>query len=259
MSPTLNITLIQSMLHWENNQANRDMFSKKINSISNTQLIILPETFTSGFTMNTSQVAETMEGETIQWMKQMATTKKAIITGSLVIHENNQYYNRLVWALPNGELGCYNKRHLFAYANEDKHFKAGEKRFIAQVNGWKICTQICFDLRFPVWNSLQNKNEFDVLLYIANWPEKRIQHWDALLKARAIENQCYVIAVNRVGEDFNGIYYNGHSSIISPMGEVLYCKEDEEDIFTIELDKKHVVDVRSQFPFLDSKDNFMII
>ncbi|MEO6136727.1 MAG: amidohydrolase [Ginsengibacter sp.] len=259
---SLTVTLIQSPLFWEDKKANLEMFQQKIENIKErTEIIILPEMFNTGFSMNAETLAETMDGETIQWMKQIAAKQKVILTGSLIIKENNNYYNRLVWMLPNGEYGIYDKRHLFAYANEHKQFSAGNKKLIASVKGWKINLQVCYDLRFPVWARQPNggdETKYDILINVANWPQKRSLAWDTLLKARAIENQSFVIGVNRVGEDNNEIIYNGGSTIIDPLGERIYQKTNGEDIFTCTLHKEKLEEVRTQFPFLDDADSYII-
>lgn len=261
----LKVTLIQSQLHWENIAANIGMFDEKINAISErTEVVFLPEMFSTGFSMRPEKLAETMEGSAVQWMKQKAAEKKIIITGSLIIEENGAYLNRLVWMLPNGTMGTYDKRHLFGYAGEHEQYQAGDKRLIAQVKGWKICLNICFDLRFPVWarNNIvadTNAPAYDVLVYVANWPERRNTAWKALLQARAIENQCYVIGVNRVGNDGNDIYHSGETSLIDPMGEIIYQKSHEEDIFTYTLDRNKLDEVRKNIPFLKDADKFQIL
>jgi len=259
---TLSITTIQTNLHWEDKAANLQMLAGKINAIEEkTEIVVLPEMFSTGFSMQPQLFAETMDGETIEWMKEMAINKKVIITGSIIIKENGNYYNRLIWLLPNGQFGYYDKRHLFAYAGEDKHYTAGDKRLIASVKGWKINLQVCYDLRFPVWARQQQRIheiEYDVLIYVANWPDKRMHAWKTLLCARAIENQCYVIGVNRVGNDGNNIYHSGNSLIIDPLGEVLYHRADTEDIFTITLEKEKLDEVRSKFPFWKDADRFDI-
>ena len=275
----LSITIIQTNLHWEDKAANRQMLEEKIISIKEkTEIVVLPEMFSTGFSMKPEVLAETMEGETVQWMKRIAAEKKIILTGSLIIKAPSPleraggevYFNRLIWMLPNGEYGHYDKRHLFGYAEEDNHYTAGTQRLIASVKGWKINLLVCYDLRFPVWarqipprheieSGLVGEAEYDVLIYVANWPEKRIHAWKTLLQARAIENQCYVVGVNRVGNDGNDIYYSGESMIIDPMGEVLYTKKDEEDVFTIALDKTHLQTVREKLPFLKDADDFRII
>ncbi|HEX6332685.1 MAG TPA: amidohydrolase [Flavisolibacter sp.] len=262
---SLTFTLVQSDLAWEDKAANLGMFAKKINQMQDrTQVVILPEMFSTGFSMNTGQLAETMEGSTLDWMEQVAAEKRVIVTGSAIIEENGHFFNRLVWMQPDGTYGIYDKRHLFAFGGEDKHFTAGTNRFIASVNGWKINLMVCYDLRFPVWarQSPQDAGqapEYDVLVYVANWPEKRITAWKTLLQARAIENQCYVIGVNRVGTDGKDIYYNGNSMVIDPLGEILYEKADAEDIFTITLDRQHLQQVRERFQFLRDADNFMLL
>jgi omega-amidase len=257
---TLTLTTIQTNLQWENKAANLQLLKEKINSISEkTEIIVLPEMFSTGFTMQPQSFAETMEGETIQWMKEIAIANKVIITGSIIIKEEAHYFNRLIWMLPNGESGYYDKRHLFAYGEEDKHYTAGKKRLIASVKGWKINLQVCYDLRFPVWARQQSEAEYDVLIYVANWPEKRIRAWKTLLCARAIENQCYVIGVNRVGTDGNNIYHSGDSLVIDPLGEVLYHMPDTEDIFTITLEKEKLEEIRKRFPFGKDSDQFTIL
>ena len=209
--------------------------------------------------MKPSQFAENLTGTSLQWMKEIAATKKIILTGSLMIQEDNHYYNRLIWMQPDGQFGYYDKRHLFSYGGEDKDFTPGSKRFIAQVKGWKICTMICYDLRFPIWNRMNKEDEYDVLVVIANWPNKRMTAWQTLLRARAIENQSYVIGVNRVGEDGNGLIYNGGSCVIDPLGEILYEKLNDEDIFSISLNKDDLLKVRNNFPFQKDKDEFIIL
>ena len=272
MNQQLIITTIQTQLHWENKKANLQMLEQKIGGIrEKTEVVVLPEMFSTGFSMKPAALAETMEGETVQWMKKVAAEKKIILTGSLIAEENKNYFNRLVWMLPNGQYGYYDKRHRFAFAGEDQHYTAGNKRLIASVKGWKINLQVCYDLRFPVWarqgspltplprRGEQETLEYDVLIYVANWPERRNTAWKTLLQARAIENQCYVVGVNRVGKDANEQYYSGDSMIIDPLGEILYHKKDEEDIFTTTLNKEHLENVREKFPFWKDADAFQIM
>ena len=273
MNQQLTISTIQTTLHWENKEANRQMLEQKISSIRDkTEIVILPEMFSTGFSMKPAALAETMEGETVQWMKKIASEKKIILTGSIIVEENENYFNRLIWMLPNGKYGYYDKRHRFAFAGEDQYYTAGNKRLIASVKGWKINLQVCYDLRFPVWarqtspsNSLSKGEgeiatpEYDVLIYVANWPERRNTAWKTLLQVRAIENQSYVVGVNRVGKDGNDIYHSGDSMIIDPLGEILYQKKDEEDIFTISLNKEHLQNVREKFPFWKDADEFQIM
>lgn len=258
----ITFTLIQTDLHWENKEANLKMLEEKIASLKQpTQVIVLPEMFSTGFSMKPETLAETMDGSTIHWMKKLAAAKKVILTGSLIIEEAGAYYNRAVWMQPNGQCGWYNKRHLFAYAGEHQHYTAGQQRFIASVNGWKVALLVCYDLRFPVWSRQQFKEkafEYDVAIYVANWPQRRSLAWKTLLQARAIENQCYVIGVNRVGTDGNAIVYSGDSMVIDPLGEIRYHKEAAEDIFTITLQKSELQTIREGFPFWCEADAFEI-
>src|SRR5882757_6480218 len=223
----LSFTTIQTDLFWEDKAANLQMLEEKISSINTkTEVVILPEMFSTGFSMRPEILAETMEGETIAWMKRISAENGIILTGSVMIQEEDNYFNRLVWMLPNGQYGYYDKHHLFAFGNEDEHYSAGNKRLIASVKGWRINLLVCYDLRFPVWARQQmkedNDHEYDVLIYVANWPQRRSHAWKTLLCARAIENQCYVIGTNRVGTDGNNIYHSGNSMVIDPLGEVLY-------------------------------------
>lgn len=259
----LTVSLIQANLHWEDVAANLAMFDQKINSIKErTEVIVLPEMFSTGFSMQSERLAQTMDGSAVQWMKQKAKEKNVIITGSLIIEEGGEYFNRLLWMLPNGTFGTYNKRHLFGFAGEHDHYTAGDKRLIAQVKGWKLNLSVCYDLRFPVWarNSILENGEpaYDVLINVANWPERRNTPWRALLQARAIENQCYVIGLNRVGNDGNNIYHSGDSSIIDPIGEIIYHKAHDEDVFTYTLSRSHLNELRARFPFLKDADRFII-
>ena len=264
---SLTITIIQPNIIWENKKANLDMLAQKIESIEKTEVVILPEMFSTGFSMQPKLLAEKMDGETIEWMKKLASSKKIILTGSLIIEEDGKYFNRLIWMLPNGEYGVYDKRHLFAYADEHNHYSAGNKRLIAQVKGWKINLQVCYDLRFPVWarqsppppGEAGRGLEYDLLINVANWPERRSTAWKTLLRARAIENQCYVVGVNRVGDDGNNIHYAGDSMIIDPQGEILYQKTNEEDVFTYTLQKEKLEEVREKFPFWRDADSFDIL
>jgi omega-amidase len=261
---TLTITTIQTTLNWEDKAANLSMFEKKINSIEEeTEIVVLPEMFSTGFSMNPNRLAESMEGETFQWMKRVSSENNIILTGSVIIEENGNFFNRLIWMLPNGQYGHYDKRHRFAFAGEDEKYTAGTKRLIASVKGWKINLLVCYDLRFPVWSRQSSTSsgepEYDLIIYVANWPERRSIAWKTLLVARAIENQCYVVGVNRVGNDGNNIYHSGDSMVVDPLGEILYYKKDEENISTITLDKIHLQTIREKFPFWKDSDKFMIL
>ena len=259
---SLTLTIIQTDLVFENKTVNLERLKSKIENIEQrTEIVVLPEMFSTGFSMQSEVFAETMEGETVKWMKEIAEANKIILTGSIIIEEDGQYFNRLVWMLPNGQLGYYDKRHLFAYGEEDKYYTGGNKRLIASVKGWKINLLICYDLRFPVWSRQQSgvdETEYDLLIYVANWPEKRSHAWITLLCARAIENQCYVAGVNRVGKDNKNIYHSGNSLVIDPLGQVLYHMADEEDVFTITLQKEDLNKARTQFPFWKDADDFTI-
>ncbi|MDG1731194.1 MAG: amidohydrolase [Algibacter sp.] len=256
MQNELKIALIQSDLVWENPEQNRVNFKKKIDNISAAvDVIILPEMFTTGFTMNAKVVAETMDGETISWMKDLALKTEAAIVGSIVISENNKFYNRLLFVEPSGFISSYDKRHTFTLVGENKTYTAGKEKVILHYKGWKIRPLICYDLRFPVWS--RNTEDYDVLLYVANWPKPRVSAWDVLLKARAIENMCYCIGVNRVGVDGLNSMYSGHSAVYDVLGEELTSfKSNEEDIQIVTLEKRHIRAYRNKLKFLDDRDVF---
>ena len=259
---TLTITTIQSDLVWEDKTANLQQFEHKIRNInSKTEVVVLPEMFSTGFSMQPELLAETMEGETVAWMKRVSAENNIILTGSLIIEEDGNYFNRLIWMLPNGQYGQYDKRHLFAYGKEDEHYRSGNKRLIASVKGWKINLLVCYDLRFPVWARQQHKEdgaEYDLLIYVANWPERRSHAWKTLLCARAIENQCYVVGVNRIGNDGNEIHYAGDSMIVDPMGAIVYSPEGRNDIFTYTLTLDTLNKTREKLPFLKDADSFLL-
>lgn len=251
----MKIALIQAPLLWENPTQNRNYFEDKINSIRGTiDLIVLPEMFTSGFTMNPKAVAESMQGETVLWLQALAKAKNAAITGSLVIEENGNFYNRLVFVFPSGAIKTYDKKHLFTLAGEDKAYTSGTQKMLIGYQGFKICPLICYDLRFPVF--ARNTEEYDVLIYVANWPKPRINAWDALLKARAIENMCYTIGVNRIGEDPNKHDYPGHSQVIDELGNYLIEPQEIEGVFITTLNKNTLEANRQKFGFLNDRDTF---
>lgn len=253
----MKIALIQSSLLWENPEKNREKLAEKINAFSeNVDLIVLPEMFTTGFTMNPSAVFETMEGETIAWLQSLAKAKNSAIIGSLVISENGNFYNRLVFVFPSGEIQFYDKRHLFTLAGEDKVYTSGNKKLIVEYKGWKICPLICYDLRFPVFS--RNTEDYDLLIYVANWPEIRIKAWDALLKARAIENVSYAIGVNRIGKDGNKFEHNGHSQAVNFLGDYILEPVETEGVFIIELNKAELLLARKKFTFLSDQDSFSL-
>jgi omega-amidase len=252
----MKISIIQTALAWEDAATNRANFTQQINSIAETNLVVLPEMFASGFSMNPSGVAETMDGATVTWMRQTAVEKNCAITGSLVIKEDGKYYNRLLFVLPNGEIKTYNKRHLFSYAGEEKFYTAGDEKLIIDYKGFRICPLVCYDLRFPVF--ARNTEDYDVLLYVANWPRARILAWDTLLRARAIENMSYTIGVNRIGLDGNQHAYTGHSQIIDALGNYIVEPFEQENVITIKLDKQALIDTRKKFAFLNDRDSFKI-
>lgn len=253
----MKIALIQAPLVWENPQANRTYFEQKIKSVSDEiDLVILPEMFSTGFTMNPSQFWETMDGETILFLKNLAKAKNLAITGSLIIKENNNFYNRLIFVFPSGEIKKYDKRHLFSLAGEEKIYTSGKEKLIVEYLGWKICPLICYDLRFPVF--ARNVEEYDLLIYVANWPTQRIEAWNILLKARAVENMTYVIGVNRIGEDANDYPHIGHSQVVDFLGNYIIEPQEFEGVFTTELDKKELLETRKKFGFLNDKDIFEI-
>lgn len=253
----MKIALLQAPLVWENPIQNRNYFEEKINAISeNVDLIVLPEMFTSGFSMNPKAVSEPMQGETVLWLQALTKAKNAAITGSVVIQENGNCYNRLVFVFPSGEVKTYNKKHLFTLAGEDKIYTSGTKKIIIEYKGFKICPLICYDLRFPVF--ARNTEDYDVLIYVANWPKPRINAWDALLKARAIENMCYTIGVNRIGEDPNKHNYPGHSQAIDFLGNYLIEPQETEGVFITNLDKTALLESRQKFGFLNDRDAFKI-
>lgn len=271
----LTVSLLQTPLFWEDKLSNLNMLEKKILAIpEKTEVVILPEMFSTGFSMHTAALAETMDGPSVNWMKKIAAQKKCILTGSLIIKETQNgepvFFNRLIWMQPDGHSGFYDKRHLFAYGKEQQHFTAGNRRLIASVKGWKINLQVCYDLRFPVWlrqsnspDSLTGRKDqeepvYDLLIVVANWPSTRIRAWKTLLQARAIENQCFVIGVNRTGIDGNGLVYTGDSLIAGPLGEILHSLSEKENTLTFTLDKEITETVRSEFPFLKDADHFSI-
>jgi omega-amidase len=252
----LKITTFQSYLFWENIDKNLQNLGLRLNSIrEKTDLIVLPEMFSTGFSMNPSKLAEEMGGKTMKWMHDQARKFDSVVTGSLIIKESDKYYNRLIWMRPDGSHEQYDKRHLFGFGEEDQHYTAGTKKLFVELNDWKICPVICYDLRFPVW--LRNNNEeYDLLLIVANWPERRSLHWRSLIPARAIENQTFVVAVNRVGHDGNEVFHSGDSMCIDPNGKVIYYKPNDEDLYTFTINKNDLTQARSNFPFLKDADSF---
>ncbi|HTA26566.1 MAG TPA: amidohydrolase [Bacteroidia bacterium] len=269
MKKDLKVTIVQTALAWEDIDANLAAFSEKLGIIgqSASDLIVLPEMFNTGFTMNASHVAEPMNGKTMQWMAKFAAKKNCVVTGSLVIKDADNYYNRLIWMRPDGTSEFYNKRHTFRMAEENKTYASGDKKLIVELEGWRVCPLVCYDLRFPVWsrNTPQapkgalNSMDYDLLVYVANWPDRRIHAWRSLLVARAIENQAYVIGVNRVGKDGKDIEYTGYSIALTPKGEPMSSFEpNKESIETINLPYKDLESYREEFPVGLDADKFAL-
>ena len=249
--------LIQSAIIWENPEANRNYFEQKINTISESiDLIVLPEMFTTGFTMNPETVAEIMDGKTMGWLQSLAKAKKTAITGSLIVTDNNNFYNRLVFVFPSGEIQFYDKRHLFTLAGEDKVYTSGTQKLIVDYLGWRICPLVCYDLRFPVF--ARNVENYDLLLYVANWPKPRINAWDILIKARSVENMCYTIGVNRNGVDNANLEYVGHSQVVDFLGNYILDPQEIDGVFIVEFDKEKMSNARNKLGFLNDRDSFEI-
>ncbi|MEX0813299.1 MAG: amidohydrolase [Chitinophagales bacterium] len=252
----LRIALIQSDLVWEDKAANFKQLAELIETTENPDLIILPEMFSTGFSMNAQKMAEPENGQGLQWMQERAKKTKAVVCGSLIIEDGGKYYNRLFWVKPNGDFEKYDKRHLFTYAGEEKTYSAGKEKLITELKGWKICPQVCYDLRFPAWN--RNQEDYDLLFFIANWPARRTYAWRHLLIARAIENMAYTIGVNRIGEDKKGVYHSGNSIVLDPLGEILWEEADKQAVKTINLSKGKLIESRERFGFLRDRDEFEI-
>jgi omega-amidase len=258
----INVTLIQSDLHWEDPVANLAMFEEEIWKIGQTtDVIVLPEMFTTGFSMNTLALAEAMNLRTFKWMKQMAQQTGALLLGSFIAKENNTFFNRMLWMEPNGNFKTYDKRHLFRMAEEHKVYSPGTERLVEKWKGWSICPLVCYDLRFPVWSrntwDSNGRGAYDLLVYVASWPAARVRHWDTLLRARAIENLSYVVGVNRIGYG-NGVEYNGHSAVIDPKGEPLFAANETATIETVKLDYEQLQAYRARFPAYLDADKFTI-
>ncbi|MEX1187786.1 MAG: amidohydrolase [Bacteroidia bacterium] len=256
---SLKIATIQTKLSWQDRESNLINLESKIENLPATDIIVLPEMFSTGFSMETS-LAEEIDGTSVKWMKKVASSSNSVLTGSLMIREGKSVFNRLIWMFPEGKLEYYDKRHLFRMAGEHLHFTGGSRRLIIQYKDWKICPMVCYDLRFPVWSRNRFMNgefDYDILLYVANWPEKRSHAWNSLLPARAIENQAYVIGVNRVGVDGNDINYSGDSGVYNFLGEKM-SKSDRygEKTEIIELNKQELDQYREVFPASEDADSF---
>ncbi|NND14959.1 MAG: nitrilase family protein [Eudoraea sp.] len=256
MKEILNVSLVQTSLAWEAPALNREHFDTILEKVDpDTQLVVLPEMFSTGFTMEPQNLTESQAKSTLLWMQEQAFQKGMAVVGSLVWPENGKYFNRLFFVFPDGTYQHYNKRHTFTLAGEDKIYSAGQERLIVDYAGFKICPLICYDLRFPVWS--RNTLDYDVLIYVANWPEPRVDAWDSLLKARAIENMSYSIGVNRVGSDANGHTYVGHSAVYDLLGVAKAFSKEDEILFAT-IDKSHIEDVREKLKFLQDRDSFSL-
>ena len=253
MSDSLNITLVQPDVIWMNNLTNLENIDKQLGNIK-TDLIVLPEMFSTGFCMEPSKIAETMDGLSVLWMLKTAKRLNCAVCGSLSIQEKNKYYNRFLFVTPNGIEVSYDKKHLFSYGKENEVYTAGKKSTTIHYKGWKIKPFVCYDLRFPVWS--RNTNNYDLALYVANWPANRSFAWNSLLTARAIENMSYVVAVNRIGIDGNELKYQGDSKVIDPLGETLIDLKESKTVRQINLKINHLEKVRNKFKFLEDKDEF---
>ena len=251
----MKISLIQTDIIWEDVTANLTHFENKLKQCKSSDIIVLPEMFTTGFTLRTAGLAETMDGKTVHWMKSQAEELDALIIGTVIIEEDEKYYNRCLCVFPNNKIAYYDKKHLFVFHDEDKSFTAGTKSLIITYKQWRIRPLICYDLRFPVW--ARNTDKYDILIYMASWPEKRSHAWKQLLIARAIENQSYVIGVNRLGKDENELSYTGDSSIINYLGEILK-RSNKDEVISYDLDYKKQQIFRKQLPFLHDMDNFTL-
>ena len=255
MTANLRVTMIQADLAWQDPATNRRNLAAHFRGLAgHTDLIVLPEMFTTGFSMEAGTLAETMAGATVAWLREESAAVGCAITGSLIVEEDGKHYNRLVWATPDGGLAHYDKRHLFRMASEDTHYAAGDRRLVVMLKGWRVCPLVCYDLRFPVWS--RNRGDYDVLLYLANWPSRRRTAWSALLRARAIENVCYVVGVNRVGKDGNGASYTGDSVALDFLGQVLGGERGGDFVETVVLDRESLATFRRDFPVHLDADDF---
>lgn len=253
----LTISLVQYDIAWEDKYANFRKIENLIQQIESTEMIVLPEMFSTGFSMNVALMAEPMDGQTVEWLKKIARDKDVAICGSIIIQENNQYFNRLLFVQPDGKINSYDKRHLFTMGNEQKYYTPGEKQLIVEFKGFRILPLVCYDLRFPVWS--RNSGNFDLMIYVANWPSTRRKSWKTLLRARAIENQSYLVAVNRIGVDANGIVYNGDSYTIDAKGKIIQkLPKNKEGVITEKYSLESLQKFRRNFPVLGDADEFSL-
>ncbi len=259
MNKNLNISFLQYNIIWEDPVANKKKIEIMVGSGKpDSSLLILPEMFTTGFTMNPGRLAESMDGDSVRWMREKAGDWDVVVAGSLVIREGSKIYNRFIWMTPTGEFSYYDKRHLFRMGEENHHYASGKQKLICRLSGWRIRPLICYDLRFPVW--ARNRNDYDILVYVANWPDSRRNVWSSLLIARALENQSYVVGVNRTGKDANGISYSGDSVIIDPRGKIISSTKGSGESFeSVSLSMDKLIDFRKKFPAWMDGDDFTIL
>jgi predicted amidohydrolase len=255
MSTHLRVTLVQAELAWQDPAANRHRLAAHFRGlVGHTDLVVLPEMFSTGFSMAAAELAEDMDGPTIDWMREEAAALGCVIAGSLIVRDGGRCYNRLVWARPDGSLEHYDKRHLFRLAGEQEHYAAGARRLVMALKGWRVCPMVCYDLRFPVWS--RSRGDYDLLLYVANWPQRRALAWSTLLRARAIENQAYVVGVNRIGRDGNGTTYAGDSVALDFLGQPLSSEGGGDRVETAVLDLESLRAYRASFPAHLDADRF---
>lgn len=262
----INVSLVQPSIAWEDRDANLSHLASLLEPIQRTDLIVLPEMFPTGFSMRPEALAEEADGPSTNWMANIAKSKQSYVTGSIIAREGGQFFNRLIWMAPDGSYEHYDKRHLFSFADEHAHYQAGKKRLITDLYGWRVCPLICYDLRFPVWSRNQDltggfsDSEFDLQLFVANWPEARRRPWMTLLEARAHENQCFVIGVNRVGKDGNGIAHSGDSALYDPKGTLISdIAPNEETVRNYDIDLDDLRSFREKFTPWKDKDRFGLI
>ena len=253
MSAKLKVALLQTTISWEDPEANMARYQQMLEAVNSVDLIVLPEMFTTGFSMTPGNIDPIYQIKAVEWMKQQAVKHKSAITGSIISSEGEHFFNRLYFITAEGDIHTYDKRHTFTLAGEDKIYQRGNKKLIVNYRGFRICPMICYDLRFPVWS--RNVEDYDVLLYVANWPAPRVHAWDTLLKARAIENMVYCVGLNRIGEDMNGLNYVGHSAVYDSLGETV-AFSDREDLIYAELDQDHLNETRNKLMFLQDRDTF---
>jgi omega-amidase len=254
--PDLTVSLVQTELRWEDKARNLERLGGILGAVpASTDLIVLPEMFTTGFSMNAAALAEPMSGPSVDWMREKAMDQGCVLTGSLIVSEGGRFYNRLIWMNPDGSSSQYDKRHLFRMEGEHRTFAAGSRRLVVETKGWRVCPLICYDLRFPVWS--RNRGDYDALLYVANWPQARSRAWKSLLRARAIENQSHVIAVNRIGVDGNGIKYSGDSGVYDPQGlKLSRLRSGEDRVETLAISRAALDEYRAAFQVALDADDF---